>query len=582
MQTFHLVPSPKRVKILSDSLVACAESDLRISQDKHLPPQSYRLRINREGIDLASADEAGLFYGRQTLRQLHTQSPEGLPWMVIEDEPDFPVRGLYHDITRGKVPTLETLKSLAEKCAYYKMNQLQLYVEHSYAYKAFPEVWADTDPLQAEEILELDAFCAERFIDLVPSFSTFGHFYPFIHTPRFQHLNELERDVSNDGFNWFDRMGHYTLNCQDPESIALVDTLIAEVRPLFRSRYFNICADETFDLGKGKNRQQAEAKGTGRLYLDFVQQILESVRRQGATPMMWGDIVAKHPDLAPELGKDVVLLEWSYGEDPVCSPHLVKSERPFYVCSGTQSWNTFLPEIQVAYKNITRLNRLGAEGGCQGCLVTNWGDFGHIGMLSLAYPGMLIGAAASWNLQAAEAGETKLYEEISRVEYGDASGQLIGLLAEVGDPLQGLWQSVSFWLQSRSTFMPDEWFEAESGLPDIFLYKSCDQYSEQAQTIRDRQHELEKILESAHPLDSKALDEIGLSVDLSLLLLDVAVFLHRRRAGTEEPADPLILRIEEHVRRWNAQWLARNKPSEFYRIAEVMQKLLSDVRDPSF
>lgn len=203
-------------------------------------------------------------------------------------------------------------------------------------------------------------------------------------------------------------------------------------------------------------------------------------------------------------------------------------------------------------------------------------------MLSLAYPGMLIGAAAGWNLQAAEAGETKLYEEISRVEYGDASGQLIGLLAEVGDPLQGLWQSVSFWLQSRSTFMPDEWFEVESGLPDIFLYKSCDQYSEQAQTIRDRQHELEKILESAHPLDSKALDEIGLSVDLSLLLLDVAVFLHRRRAGAEEPADPLILRIEEHVRRWNAQWLARNKPSEFYRIAEVMQNLLSDVRDPSF
>ena len=57
----------------------------------------------------------------------------------IEDEPDFKYRGFYHDITRGKIPKVETIKRLIDNMAYYKLNSLQLYVEHTYEFKEFSD-----------------------------------------------------------------------------------------------------------------------------------------------------------------------------------------------------------------------------------------------------------------------------------------------------------------------------------------------------------------------------------------------------------------------------------------------------------
>ena len=53
--------------------------------------------------------------------------------------------------------------------AYYKMNQLQLYIEHTFLFRDFSEIWRDDTPLTAEEIMELDQYCLERGIELVPS-----------------------------------------------------------------------------------------------------------------------------------------------------------------------------------------------------------------------------------------------------------------------------------------------------------------------------------------------------------------------------------------------------------------------------
>ena len=48
-------------------------------------------------------------------------------------------------------------------------------------------------------------------------------------------------------------MAHYTLDASAPESLEFVRQMIDEFIPLFTSNKFNICCDETFDLGKGKN-----------------------------------------------------------------------------------------------------------------------------------------------------------------------------------------------------------------------------------------------------------------------------------------------------------------------------------------
>ena len=100
--------------------------------------------------------------------------PPALPVCTIEDWPDFPCRGVMLDVSRDKVPTLDTLCALADDLAAWKVNHIQLYMEHTFAFRNHGEVWAEASPYTAEDIRRFDAFCRERFIEL-PLSNSFGH-----------------------------------------------------------------------------------------------------------------------------------------------------------------------------------------------------------------------------------------------------------------------------------------------------------------------------------------------------------------------------------------------------------------------
>ena len=117
--------------------------------------------------------------------QLFRQFPNGVPCLHIEDWPDFPTRGVMIDISRDKVPTMATLYALVDLLASMKINQLQLYTEHTFAYRNHPEAWAEASPMTGEEILALDAYCRARFIQLVPNQNSFGHMERWLKLPRY-------------------------------------------------------------------------------------------------------------------------------------------------------------------------------------------------------------------------------------------------------------------------------------------------------------------------------------------------------------------------------------------------------------
>ena len=95
--------------------------------------EGYVLDVQRDKISVTAEAPAGAFYALQTLRQLFAQ--EQVPCLHIEDRPDFAYRGFYHDASRGKIPTMETMKELIDRMAYYKLNSLQLYVEDTFEFE---------------------------------------------------------------------------------------------------------------------------------------------------------------------------------------------------------------------------------------------------------------------------------------------------------------------------------------------------------------------------------------------------------------------------------------------------------------
>ncbi len=231
-------------------------------------PEGYRLSITTDGITITGNDPAGAFYGAATLIQLLQTHGAALPALEIDDYPDFPARGVMLDISRDKVPTMDTVRALVDWLAGLKINQFQLYTEHTFAYRQHPKVWAQASPFTAEEILELDAYCRERYIELVPNQNSFGHMHRWLAHEAYRHMAEVP-----DGHDWypfFMDKRPFGLSPAVPESAPFLAGLYAELLPNFTSRYFNVGCDETFDLGQGRSKVLCEAKGKGRVYLDFL------------------------------------------------------------------------------------------------------------------------------------------------------------------------------------------------------------------------------------------------------------------------------------------------------------------------
>ena len=362
-------------------------------------PQSYRLRIGAGGVRAEAEDRAGLFYAAVTLAQLIERSGGALPACAIEDAPDFAARGAMLDISRDKVPTLATLFWLVERLADLKVNQLQLYTEHAFAYAGHEEVWRDASPMTGAEVRALDAFCRARCIELVPNQNSFGHLERWLVRPRYNGLAELPQGGAP--LPWGGVHEKPTSLCpDDPRCIEFLSGLYDDLLPNFTSRLFNVGCDETFDLrGPGRSRERVAREGEGRVYLDFLKKIHALVAARGRTMAFWGDIIIRHPELISELPRDAVALEWGYEADHPFDAHgaqFAASGIPFYVCPGTSSWNSLAGRTSNLVANVRLAAENGRRHGACGLLMTDWGDGGHWQPLAVSLAGLGLGACVAW------------------------------------------------------------------------------------------------------------------------------------------------------------------------------------------
>ncbi len=384
--------------------------------------ENYRITFKDE-ITIWSPTYQGAFYGIQTLRQIIKNGYYDVE--EITDSPDFEARGFYFDITRGRIPTLETLKKLVDALAYYKHNMLQLYVEHVFPFKEYDGIYQRTGYMTPEETIELDKYCKENFIELVPSLSCFGHLYELLQFNR-KDLCEYE-NYEPKAINWAERMGHHTIDVSNPESIELIKSLIDQYSPLFTSDKFNICCDETFDLCNGRN----QGKDKAREYVNFVNKIVAHVKSKGKKPMMWGDIISHHVELIGELDEDITFLSWGYSpnESPDSINKVKEAGKPQYVCPGLNNWASLMELTQRSIPNITKMAQYGYDAGAKGMLTTCWGDYVHPSPLEGCMYGIIYACAKAWNVNYRY---DNFNELIDFLHYGyEGAGELVNKLANL-------------------------------------------------------------------------------------------------------------------------------------------------------
>ena len=371
-----------------------------VAVDRTLPAHGYQLSVRANSVSIVGGDPAGVFYGACTLAQLVDVHGMSIPCVEIEDHPDLLVRGVMLDISRDKVPTMTTLRELIDMLASWKINQFQLYTEHTFAYRAHPVVWASASPMTAEEIVELDAYCRERFIELVANQNSFGHLERWFKHDRYRPLAETSGGVE---LPWGEVTKYPFTLAPSAEGLEFLDGLYGELLPNFTSTKFNVGCDETYDLGLGRSRARVEAVGKPRVWLDFVRDIHALAGRHGRSIQVWGDTVRHHPELFADLPRDVTILDWGYDRERSLGPtaeRLANAGQPFYVCPGTSSWTSLTGRTDNAVANILDAVEAAHRHRAAGVLVTDWGDGGHWQHLPISYLGFAWAAALSWSLEA--------------------------------------------------------------------------------------------------------------------------------------------------------------------------------------
>ncbi len=349
--------------------------------------EGYIIEAGPDVLVLAANSSAGIYYGVQTLRQIIGMKPgrAGIDGMTLIDWPDFRYRGVLHDVTRGKVPTLDTLKGIIEYLGNLKMNVLQLYVEHVFAFRRHPDISRMTGALTAEDIFALDEHAHKHHVDLQPNLQSFGHMKRILSMPRY-------RELANSDARW-------TIAPGEAKTYAFLDDLYSEYLPCFSSGVLNANCDETWDLGEGRSRGRVEKQGVGAVWLGHVKKLRALAKRYGKRLAVWGDVPLGNPKIIKQIPRDVIMLNWGYG-----AKHRFSSSKAFadaklehWVCPGTNAWSSLFPRMETACRNIAGFAAAGKKSGATGFLNTDWGDGGHPNVLGLSFHGLAYGAEAAWS-----------------------------------------------------------------------------------------------------------------------------------------------------------------------------------------
>ena len=376
---------------------------VRVVSSPLLQREEYRLRIDEDGVELTASCDEGLFRAVTSLWQMLRRTGGRLPRVSIEDGPELPRRGYMLDISRGKKPKVETIKRMIDFLAALKYNELQLYMEGDcFKYAAYPKETADFDCLTPQDIIDLDAYCKARFIDLVPNQNSFGHMYTWLKKPDFRHLGLYgdEDEVPS------------TLNPLLPESFEFMKNLYASLLPCFSSEYVNIGLDEAYGLGKYQIEEYCREKGKDVVFMEWLNKLNDHIRdHYGKKVMFWADMIYNYPQSYHMVPKDAVALEWGYEliQSQRMTAHCIDYKNAgvrYYVCPSTNTHGCLPGRMDVTTFNIRTCAELAVEYGAEGILLTDWGDGGHPQSWVFSMNPIALCGQYGWNTGKKQDGET--------------------------------------------------------------------------------------------------------------------------------------------------------------------------------
>ena len=373
------------------------ENGLITVKEGKLPTDGYKLQISNRRANITTSSLSGCYYALVTLEELARVYKGLIPPLEIIDYPDLKVRGFMLDISRSKFQNIETVKKYIDILSILRYNHMELYVEgFSFEYKSMPFVNKDGNFISVEEYQEIEKYCYDNFIDLVPNQNGFGHMTEWLKLDQFKHLSNVEGL-----FNiWGSNRASSTLDPTNDESFELVKKMYGDMLPYSSSNYFNMNFDEPYELGYGKSKEACDKTSREEVFAEFFNKLASVVKSYGKIPMLWGDVIIHKPEAINKIDREAILIDWGYNENyPFLrnAQMLKKLKRPYILAPGTSTWGVVTSKYYEMLWSIKNAAEAAYHNDGLGIILTDWGDFGHLQFLPMSYAPLVYCGIYSWD-----------------------------------------------------------------------------------------------------------------------------------------------------------------------------------------
>lgn len=320
--------------------------EFKLIDDEALGAEGYHLLVKHGDILLTAHQPAGIFYGVQTLLQLLPSQVKGdkelkeMKWMIpcvdITDTPQFPWRGMMLDVSRHWF-TKDEVKKFIDELAEYKMNVFHWHLTDDQGWridiKSLPRLtevgawraprvgqWWQRERQQPgeeatyggfytqEDIKEVLAYAAERYVRVIPEIDVPGHsLATLVAYPELACMKAP--DAVNVG-NKFYGEDENTLCVGKEETFVFMDKVLTEVAALFPDEYVHIGGDECYKgfwhkCPRCQVRMKAEnLKNEDELQSYFIHRMEAILKEKGKKLIGWDEIL--EGGLAP----DATVMSW--------------------------------------------------------------------------------------------------------------------------------------------------------------------------------------------------------------------------------------------------------------------------------
>lgn len=420
--------------------------------------EGYFLKTGRGHIEILANSKTGIFYAVATLLQLVEKRKNGyeIPIVTIADYPSLKMRGISDDISRGQISTLENFKKIIRFLAMYKMNFYMPYIEDEFDFKSYPDFSEGRAPLTVKEVAELDKYGRLYHVQIIPAFETLGHMEDVLYKKEFEKYAEFP--------------GATCIDISSDSAFAFMKNLLSEIAPAFSSKYFNMSADESFDVGLGASKHLVDSLGIDEAHAQYYKRVYGVLKSLGKDVMMYGDIILKDPDILSEIPKDITIVDWHYGASFDYPSVQVFKDAGFPFLSSPAVWNFVgpFPNFFNTYANIQYFAREGYEGGAKGLLVSTWNDNGGACLRELNYPGYAWGAQCAWNPETANPAK---FESVFFHHYFRTKSQLPRIIYELLSSASNQISWYEFWrapfVTMRDYNVPSRTEAIQASIPEV-------------------------------------------------------------------------------------------------------------------